>query len=53
VASENPPKNLRERGWVFYNFIGSGVDRLMCSRLTTEADIDALVADVVALQNKP
>jgi threonine aldolase len=49
---ENLAKGLRERGWVFYNFIGSGVVRFMCSWQTTEADIDALVADVVALQNK-
>ena len=40
---------LRERGWVVYNFIGSHVIRLMCSWQTTESEIDALVADVVAL----
>jgi threonine aldolase len=47
---ENLIQSLRERGWVFYNFIGSGVVRFMCSWQTTEADIDALVADAVALQ---
>ncbi len=41
---------LRERGWVLYNFIGGNVIRLMCSWRTTEADIDALVADVVDLR---
>jgi threonine aldolase len=43
-------RSLRERGWVIYNFIGGDVARLMCSWQTTDADIDALVADVVALQ---
>lgn len=37
---------LRLRGWHFYTFIGSGGARLMCSWSTTDADIDALVADV-------
>jgi threonine aldolase len=36
---------LRDRGWLIYNFIGAAV-RLMCSWSTTEADIDALLADV-------
>ena len=40
---------LRERGWVVYNFISSHVIRLMCSWQTTDAEIDALVSDVVAL----
>ena len=35
---------LKERGWVFYSFIGGG-SRLMCSWSTTEADVDAFVAD--------
>jgi threonine aldolase len=39
-------ERLRARGWRFYNFIGDGVARLMCSWDTTEADVDALVADV-------
>ena len=47
---------LRERGWVIYNFIGGNVIRFMCSWRTTEADIDALMADVaeiVASQSSP
>lgn len=35
---------LRERGWVFYNFIGGGA-RFMCSWATTDEQISALVAD--------
>ena len=35
---------LRDRGWRFYDFIGSGGCRFMCSRATTDADIDALLA---------
>jgi threonine aldolase len=35
---------LKDRGWVFYSFIGGGT-RLMCSWRTTEADVDAFVAD--------
>jgi threonine aldolase len=35
---------LKERGWVFYSFIGGGT-RLMCSWRTTEADVEAFVAD--------
>jgi len=37
---------LRKAGWRFYDFIGSGGVRLMCSWDTTDADVDALVADV-------
>lgn len=37
---------LRSCGWHFYTFIGSGGARFMCSWETTEADIDALVADI-------
>jgi threonine aldolase len=36
---------LKQRGWLIYNFIG-GATRLMCSWNTTDADIDALLADV-------
>jgi threonine aldolase len=39
---------LRARGWMFYNFIGAGGYRFMCSWATTDADIDALLADVRA-----
>jgi threonine aldolase len=44
---------LKERGWRFYNFIGAGGARLMCSWDTTEADIDAFVADVKELSVSP
>jgi threonine aldolase len=44
---------LRQRGWVIYNFIGGNVIRLMCSWRTTEADIDALLADVIELRQSP
>jgi threonine aldolase len=37
---------LHKQGWVFYNFIG-GASRLMCSWQTTEADINAFIADTV------
>jgi threonine aldolase len=37
---------VRGRGWRFYDFIGAGGSRLMCSWATTDADIDALVADI-------
>ncbi len=43
-------KGLRERGWGVYNFIGGNVTRFMCSWSTTEADIDALLADVAELK---
>lgn len=39
-------ERLREAGWRFYDFIGSGGCRLMCSWATTDADVDALLADV-------
>ena len=37
---------LRERGWLFYTFIGSGQARFMCSWSTREEDVAALVADL-------
>jgi threonine aldolase len=37
---------LRQRGWQFYDFIGDGGSRFMCSWATTDADVDALLADV-------
>jgi len=37
---------LRAKGWKFYNFIGAGASRFMCSWAVTDADIDALLADV-------
>jgi threonine aldolase len=36
---------LRERGWHFYTFIGSGGARFMCSWATREEDVLALVKD--------
>ena len=45
-------RGLKQRGWVIYNFIGGNTVRLMCSWRTTEADIDALLADVVDIQKK-
>jgi threonine aldolase len=44
---------LRARGWMFYNFIGSGGCRLMCAWDTTEQDVDDFVADVCSLVAKP
>jgi len=38
-------KQLREKGWIFYSFIGAGGARLMCSWQTTVERVDALVAD--------
>ena len=37
---------LQESGWMFYNFIGAGGCRLMCSWDTTPEDVEALVADI-------
>jgi threonine aldolase len=40
---------LRERGWSFYNFIGRGGCRLMCSWDTTEEDVNNFTADISEL----
>lgn len=37
------------KGWMFYNFIGQGGCRLMCSWDTTESDVDSLLADLKTL----
>lgn len=37
---------LRDRGWMFYTFIGQGGCRLMCSWDTAERDIDEFVGDL-------
>jgi threonine aldolase len=37
---------LREKGWRFYTFIGSGGARFMCAWDTTQADVDALLDDI-------
>ena len=42
-------QGLHDRGWVFYDFIGDTA-RLMCSWQTTEADINAFMADLVEIQ---
>lgn len=41
-------ETLRAKGWRFYNFIGSGGCRFMCSWATTDADVDAFLADAQA-----
>jgi threonine aldolase len=46
---EHLAKSLRERGWEFHDFVGGG-SRLMCSWQTSEADIDALMADILTIQ---
>jgi threonine aldolase len=40
---------LRARGWRFYEFIGAGGARLMCSWDTTEEDVRAIAADLRAV----
>jgi threonine aldolase len=40
---------LRERGWRFYNFIGTGGSRLMCAWDTTEEDVRNFAADLQRL----
>jgi threonine aldolase len=42
-------RGLTERGWEIHDFIG-GSSRLMCSWQTTEADIEGLMRDVLALR---
>ena len=39
-------KRLKAKGWHFYQFIGAGGARLMCSWNTTEAMVEALVNDI-------
>ncbi|AJE04652.1 threonine aldolase family protein [Geobacter pickeringii] len=49
VFAEIPPPilaGLRDRGWHFYTFIGSGGARFMCSWETSESDVDALLTAV-------
>jgi len=43
---------LRGRGWCFYNFIGAGGSRFMCSWDTTEGDVNALASDVDELMQQ-
>ncbi|HEY2081825.1 MAG TPA: low specificity L-threonine aldolase [Verrucomicrobiae bacterium] len=42
-------KGLHERGWEIHGFTDGG-SRFMCSWQTTEADIDAVVADILAIR---
>lgn len=49
VFAELPAKvisAMHERGWIFYNFIGKGGCRFMCSWDTTSEDVLSLVADL-------
>jgi threonine aldolase len=43
---ETTTNALREKGWRFYTFIGSGGVRFMCSWDTTGGDVDTLLADI-------
>ena len=40
---------LRARGWHFYDFIGSGCARLMCSWETQPRDVETFINDVMEL----
>lgn len=42
---EKTEKHLRSKGWLFYNFIGAGGSRLMCSWDTGTEEIEQLIAD--------
>jgi threonine aldolase len=49
VFADLPPHvivALREKGWLFYTFIGQGGCRLMCAWDTTEEDVDRFVSDL-------
>lgn len=41
-------REMHERGWRFYNFIGAGGCRLMCSWDTRPEDVELLIADLQA-----
>ncbi|MCA9429070.1 MAG: threonine aldolase, partial [Candidatus Omnitrophica bacterium] len=43
---ERVETGLLGRGWHFYNFIGEGGSRLMCSWNTSKEDIDSFLEDV-------
>jgi len=49
ALSDDVADGLRQRGWRFHNFIAAGGCRLMCAWDTSEADVDAFLADVRAL----
>jgi threonine aldolase len=38
---------LWDKGWLFYNFIGEGGCRLMCSWDTREEDVRTFAADLL------
>ena len=42
---ESIESGLRQRGWRFYSFIGSGHARLMCSWDTGQDEVESLIAD--------
>ncbi len=50
-VSLNPAveQGLRERGWLFYTFIGQGGARLMCSWDTCSSDVQAFLSDLKEL----
>lgn len=50
---EKTIQTLRAKGWVFYDFIGSGVVRFMCSWQTSEDDVTALVRDIAGAGAQP
>lgn len=55
VFVELPPPvyaALEARGWHFYKFVGEHGYRLMCSWQTTEAEVEAFLADARAAQKK-
>lgn len=43
---ERVSDELHRRGWHFYDFIGTGGSRLMCSWKTTDEDVDEFVRDL-------
>ncbi len=45
-------QGMHQRGWRFYTFIGEGGCRFMCSWDTTEADVDAFLADLRELSGE-
>jgi threonine aldolase len=57
VFAELPPQvaqHLRQRGWRYYTFIGSGGARFMCSWATTEEHVLALTAEIrAAMASQP
>jgi len=43
---EKVENELRNRGWYFYDFIGSGFSRLMCSWSTKQEDVELFINEV-------